>query len=166
MIRLIRLFSILVCPVLFWVASYVFPSLLKAENLRLLSGIITALWAMDFIFFQRLGSITNLNSLSSRDLENLNFRFAHIRKRVWWMAAVCLVCSILIWMITSGELVKDIHALSIYVGILFGICISYLALFPFWFNELQSFQDHLKVTEAEKTKRDLALKQLADAAKH
>jgi hypothetical protein len=165
MIRLIRLSVIFISPALFWAGSYVFPSLLQAENLRLLSGIITALWAMDFIFFQRLGSLTNLNSLGSKDLENLNFRFVHIRQRVWWMAIVCLFCSILIWIITGGELVEDTHTMSLYVGVLFGICISYLAVFPFWFNELQAFQDRLKVSEAEKAKRDAALKQLTDAAK-
>ena len=149
-------------PLLFWGGSYVVPSLLRVENLQLLSTIITILWGMDFVFFQKLGALTNLNALNSRDLEILNLRLDHIRKRVWMMAIVCLSCSMLIWFITSIDTPYDDHVIALIVGILFGICISYLIVFPFWFNELQSFQDKLKITEAKKVKQDLILQQLAD----
>jgi len=163
MIRSIRLSVLLLIPLFFWGGSYVAPSLLAAENLKLLAAIITVLWGMDFVFFKKLGLLTNLDSLNSRDLEILNIRLDHIRRRVWAMALLCLLCSILIWIITSINTPYDEHTIALMVGILFGICVSYIAVFPFWFNELQSFQDKLKTTEAKKTKQDSILKQFVDA---
>lgn len=165
MIRMIRISILLIVPIMFWGGSYLVPSVLKSENLTLLAGIVTALWGLDFIFFQKLGAVTNLNLLSSRDLALLNDRFSHIRQRVWYMAGICFSCSLLIWLIAAGQLISDVHVIAIVVGFLFAICIQYIAVFPFWFNELQAFQDRLKTSEAEKTKRDSMLKQMADAAK-
>lgn len=153
----------IIIPLVFWWVSYVVPSLVHPENLRLLAGIVTVLWTVDFVFFKKLGDISHLNLLSSKDLDNLGIRLSHIRKRVWWMAGWCLFCSIQIWIITGGELVEDVHLMALYVGALLGICASYLAVFPFWFNELQAFQDRLKIMEAEQKKRDQTLKQFANA---
>lgn len=166
MIRRIRIGIILCVPVLFWYASGTFPSLVKAENLRLLSGISTVIWALVLLFFQRIGSLTNFEALPSSQLQTLEFRFAYTRQRIWWMAGVSLVCSFLIWGIgSSSDIVPNTQVMAALIGTLFAICVSYLVIFPFWFNELQAFQDKLKISASEKAKREAELKSFSDAAK-
>lgn len=165
MIRRIRISILVLVPILFWYVSDAFPSLVKAENLRLLSGIITVIWATILWFFQRLGSLTNVDSLPSSQLQTLELRFEYTRHRVWWMAGVSLVSSFLIWAISSGELVTDVRLMALFVGVLFSFCVSYLVIFPFWFNELQAFQDKLKINAAEKSKRESEMKQFVEDGK-
>lgn len=76
------------------------------------------------------------------------------------MAICCSICSIAIWIITGIDTPYDDHTIAVFVGTLFGICISYLVIFPFWINELQSFQDKLKISEAKKEKQKSIVKQL------
>ena len=163
MIRITRLAVLLLVPILFWGASYVAPNLVHADNLRLLATVVTVPWVLDFVFFQRLGSLTNLNALDSRNLERLNDRLAHIRKRVWWMAGICMVCSGLIWFLAAGQMLADPHHLALAIGFCVGICAQYLVVFPFWFNELQAFQDRLRTRDAKNAKKETVLKQMAEA---
>lgn len=165
MIRMIRIAILLVIPLLFWGGAHVAPDLMESDNLKLLTAVVTFLWGLDFFFFQRLGSLTNLNSVGSKNLAILEERFKQIRSRVWYMAAVCCACSALIWFITSSNVIQSATVVALLIGGLFAICVQYIAVFPFWFNELQEFQDKLKVREAEKSKQESALKQMADAAK-
>jgi len=162
---MIRIAILLVIPLLFWGGSSIAPDLMGPENLKLLTAVVTSLWGLDFIFFQRLGALTNLNSVGSKNLAILEERFKQIRSRVWYMAAVCFVCSALIWFITSSDAIQSATVMALLIGGLFAICIQYIAVFPFWFNELQEFQDKLKIRDAEKAKQELALKQMAEAAK-
>jgi hypothetical protein len=164
-IRLIRIAIWLIVPALFWAGSYVLPAIFKSENLRYLATVITFLWGLDLIFIQKMASLTNMDVLSSRALDNLDLRFANIRRRIWRMTAITFICSLMIWLIAGTTLIKNFHVESLVIGWLFSICISYVVVFPFWFDEFQAFQDKLKISAAEKLKQDGELKQLADAAK-
>lgn len=165
MIKLIRTAIVLIVPLLFWVGAGSFPDLLKADNLRVLCAVITVLWSIDFVFLQRLASLTTLEALTSAELRNFSYRVKHIRKRAWRMAIICLICSILIWVVTSAKIVSDPVIVAVVVGVLFAICVSYIVVFPFWFNELHDFQDRLKTKVAEAVKRDAELKEMNDAKK-
>lgn len=163
MIKLARISILLVTTLLFWAGSHIAPSLTQAENLRFLAAIITILLTVSLYFFRKLGSINNLELLDSRELEYFAFRSRDIRRKVWWMVGWGFLCSFLIWVVTGIEMPFDSHKVAAIIGFLFACCIYYLAIFPFWLNELQTFQDKLKIKMAMKSRQDLLLKQLEDA---
>ena len=165
MIRLLRIGTLFVVPILFWYGAAIFPILVTSENLRFLGSIVSICWVIDFAFLQKIGNLTNLEAIGSADLRELNFKLANIRHRVWWMAGICLTCSILIWFVTAVDSIYDVRVIAFFVGILFSIVLSYLVVLPFWFNELQAYQDSLKSKSAEKFKRDTQVKMMNETAK-
>lgn len=156
-IRFIRVSVILLVPLVFWGFSYVLPSITKPENLRYLTAIITVLWTVAIYFLKRLNEIPNQDWLTSREVEKLTMRTAQIDKKTWRMLIVCAFCSVLIWPITADEVMNSPHLTALFVGILVGICASYLAVFPFWIKELQAFENDLKIKAATHKKRALAM---------
>lgn len=165
MIRRLRLAILLFVPLLFWAVSIVLPAVVQAEHLRYLSTAFSGIWVIVILFLGRLAGLTNLDALPSNHLQVIRLRLDYTRKRMWWMAGISAVCSFAIWFITTPQLVGDPQALAIMVGLLFAICVSYMIIVLIWINDLHRFQDDLKISAAEKAKRDAELKALADAAK-
>lgn len=165
MIRRLRLAILLFVPLLFWAVSIVLPGVVQAEHLRYLSTTFGAVWTIVIFFLGRLGGLTNLDALPSNHLQVIQLRLDYTRSRMWWMAGVSAVCSFAIWFLTTPQLVGDPQTLAVMVGVLFAICASYMVIVLFWINDLHRFQDDLKVSAADKVKRDAELKSLADAAK-
>lgn len=158
MLKALRLLTILFTPLLFWGAWYVVPGVLDAEGLRWLSGIVTVLWALEFYFFQRLSAVSSVDGLSSKEHERLVWRLASIRRRVWWIGGIGLVCSLLIWILAAMQLATSSPLYAALAGVLFGISLSYLILIPGWVNESQHFIDEVR-------RQDLLTKKRADTSK-
>lgn len=161
MIRILRLSILLLIPFIFWASSYTFPEMLDPNNIKYLSAIVTILWVMCLAFFVKLDGLSNLTSLNSKNLYILDILLKNTRKKIWWVLIAGLICGVLIWVISSAGLGYDNHIIALLVGILFGVSVSYLSVIPFWFNELQSFQDNLKIREAKKTKMEMTVKKLS-----
>ncbi|MBP6894316.1 MAG: hypothetical protein KBC94_07830 [Pseudacidovorax sp.] len=164
MLQAARLLTIFLTPLVFWGAWYVVPDLLAASGLRWLSGIVTVLWGLELWFFQRLSGLGPQEALSSRENERLVYRLASIRRRVWWIGGIGLVCAVAIWLLVELQLPTSAPIYAAMVGVLFGISVSYLILIPGWVNESQAFIDEVKRQEVLKKRRDEAAKVLTGGA--
>lgn len=153
MFKVLRLLTLLITPLVFWGAWYVVPDLLDAQGLRWLSGIVTILWGLEFYFFQRLGGVSAVDGLSSKEHERLVLRLASIRRRVWWIGGIGLACALLIWLMAAMQLPASSPIYAALVGILFGISLSYLILIPGWVNESQGFVDEVRRQDVIAKKR-------------
>lgn len=160
MLTAFRLISLLITPLIFWGAWYFFPDLLTSQWLQWLSGIATVLWGLELFFLERLSSVTAVEGLSSREHQRLVLRAAVIRRRIWWIGSVALVCAVLIWVMASMSLPVSSPLYAALVGVLFGINLSYLILIPAWLNESQAFMDEVKRSELEQKKREALAKRL------
>lgn len=154
MLTAFRLISLLITPVVFWGAWYFLPDLLTKEWLQWLSGIGGVLWALELYFLERLGSVTAVQGLTTRERERLLLRAAVVRRRVWWIGIVALACAGLIWLMAAMDLPTSSPLYAALVGVLFGINLSYLVLIPAWLNESQEFIERLNHEEQTKAKRD------------
>lgn len=159
MLKVLRLLTLLVTPLVFWGAWYVVPDVLDAQGLRWLSGVVTVLWGLEFYFFQRLGAVSSVDGLSSREHERLVLRLASIRRRVWWIGGIGLACALIIWLLAALQLPTSSPLYAAAVGVLFGISLSYLILIPGWVNESQNFIDEVR-------RQDVLAKRRADTAKN
>ncbi len=162
MLKVLRLLTLLVTPLVFWGAWYVVPGILDAQGLRWLSGIVTVLWGLEFYFFQRLGAVSSIDGLSSKEHERLVLRLAAIRRRVWWIGGVGLACALTIWLLAALQLPTSSPLYAGAVGVLFGISLSYLILIPGWVNESQNFIDEVRRQDVLAKKRAEAAKSLKD----
>lgn len=81
------------------------------------------------------------------------------------MVGVSVACSLSIWVLSSPNLIANVELRALAIGFLFSVCVSYMVIFLFWTDDLQNFQDSLKIAAAEKAKRDAELKAFAEAAK-
>lgn len=160
MLKALRLLTLLLTPVAFWAAWYIVPGVLDAQGLRWLSGIVTVLWGLEFYFFQRLGAASSVSGLSSKEFERLVLRLAAIRRRVWWIGGIGLICALTIWLLTALQLPLSSPLYAAAVGVLFGICLSYLILIPGWVNESQKFIDEARRQEAMAQRRAKMAKDL------
>lgn len=154
MLTAFRLVSLLTTPLVFWGAWYFLPDLLTTQWLQWLSGIVTVLWGLELFFLERLSSVTAVEGLSSKEHLRLVLRAAAIRRRIWWIGSVALVCAVLIWLMAAMSLPASSPLYAALVGVLFGINLSYLILIPAWLNESQEFIDEVKREEQAKKKRE------------
>ena len=136
------------------------PGLLDPEGVRWMSGLFVILWALELVFFNKITAL-QIDGLSSKEHERLVLRMAAIRRRVWWIGGIALTCAILLWVMSSIHLPQSSPFYAAMVGVLFGICLSYLLLIPFWMNESQSFIDTVKKNDSIAKKRAEAAKNLA-----
>jgi hypothetical protein len=157
-----RILLLCATPLLFWAAWYVSPSVLDAEGLKWLSGLVTALWALEFYFFRKLGEVSAVQGISSKEHERLLIKLASFRRRIWWIGGVGLLCSIVIWVLAASKLPTSSPIYAGFVGMLVGISLSYLILIPGWLNESQSFIDKVRQQEAQK-KKQLDIVKIIDA---
>lgn len=153
MLKLVRLLALLLTPVLFWGAWYVAPSILEGQSLRWLAGLVSVLWALEFYFFQRLGAVSGVEGLSSREHEKLLLRLRAVRKRVWWIGGIGLASALVIWLMASLNLPTSSPLYAGAVGFLLGISLSYLILIPGWLNESHDFVDEVKRQDTLAKKR-------------
>ncbi|OIQ84246.1 hypothetical protein GALL_339370 [mine drainage metagenome] len=158
MLKAIRLIVLVITPLIFCAAWYIAPSLLGAEALRFLSGLVVILWGLEFYFFRKLGEVSAVQGITSREHERLVIKLSLLRKRIWWVGGIGLICSVIIWMLATLGLPATSPIYASMVGVLVGISLSYLILLPGWFNESQEFIDEVRRLEASK-------KKLADIAK-
>lgn len=165
MLKLLRWFLLLAMPAVFWAAWYIVPNILEANGLRVLSGIVTILWGLEFWFFQRLSVLSSLDGLSSREGERLVHRLAAIRRRIWWIGGIGLASSLCIWLLVEMKLPMSSPIYAAMVGVLFGISLSYLILIPGWVGETQDFVDQVRRDEQVAKRRAEAAKTLQDSQK-
>lgn len=158
MLKALRLFVLIITPLIFCAAWYLAPTILKAEALRFLSGLVAILWALEFYFFRKLGEVSSVQGITSKEHELLVIRLALLRRRIWWIGGIGLVCSVIIWILATLGLPATSPIYASMVGVLVGISLSYLILLPGWFNESQAFIDEARRQEALK-------KKLADVTK-
>jgi hypothetical protein len=123
-----------------------------------LSGLVTILWALEFHFFRKLGDVSAIQGITSKEHERLVVKLVALRKRIWWVGGIGLICSISIWILAALSLPVTSPIYASMVGVLVGISFSYLILIPGWFNESQNFIDEARRQEAMK-------KKLADTTK-
>lgn len=157
-LKILRLLTLIITPLTFLGAWYVVPGILDATGLRFLSGVVTFLWGLEFYFFQRLSTISAVDTLSSSENNRLLLRLATLRKRVWWIGGMGLISALLLWFMTAMELPMTSPVYATMVGVLLGISLSYLILIPGWLNESQRFIDEIK-------RRDVLTKKRAEAVK-
>lgn len=160
MFKFLRLLTLLLTALVFWGAWYVMPSLLSGESLRWLAGLVSILWALEFYLFQRLGVLSGVEGLSSKEHERLVLRMASIRRRIWWIGGVGLASAIVIWVLASLDLPTTSPIYAGAAGFLVGISLSYLILIPGWLNESQDFMDEVKRQDTLKKKRVETAKKL------
>lgn len=158
MLKALRLLVLIVTPLIFCAAWYLAPSILNAEALRWLSGLVAVLWALEFYFFRKLGEVSAAQGITSKEHERLVNRLSLLRKRIWWIGGIGLACSVVIWILATLGLPATSPIYASMVGVLVGISLSYLILLPGWFNESQEFIDEARRQEALK-------KKLADVTK-
>lgn len=164
MLKLARLIVLIATPIFFWGAWYYAPSLLEADGLRWLSGVVTILWALEFYFFRKLGDVSAVQGISTREHERLVLRLASIRKRVWWIGGIGLICALTMWVMSALKLPLSSPIYAGLVGVLFGISLSYLILIPGWFNESQEFIDEARRRDAQ-IKKQAEITKAIDSAK-
>jgi len=165
MLKFIRLLVLVITPLVFCAAWYLAPTLLSADALRWLSGLVTLLWAMEFYFFRKLGEVSAVQGITSKEHERLIIKLSMLRKRIWWIGGIGLICSIIIWVLATLSLPATSPIYASMVGILVGISLSYLILLPGWFNESQEFIDEVRRQEALKKKLADITKVLDSASK-
>lgn len=161
MLKILRLITLFVTPLIFIISWYVTPGLLDPSGIRWLSGIVTVLWALEFFFFQRLIVMSSVEGLSSREHERLVAKLNALRRRVWWIGGIGLICSLLTWVIAALQMTTSSPLYAALVGVLFGISLSYLILIPGWLGESQSFIDELKRRDSLEKKRAAVVKDLS-----
>lgn len=165
MLRVARLLVIICVPLLFWMGWWVSPSLVSPENMRFLGAIFVLVWGISFHFLRRCSELSNLSGLNGREHERLVFKLGQIRLRVWWIGAIALVSSFLIWLIGSMSGTATGEFAPIAIGVLVGISLSHLIVIPGWFNEIYAFTDKVRLCEERKKRAEAALKQIADGRK-
>lgn len=160
MLKAFRILLLLFTPLVFWGAWYVVPEMLNGQGLRWFSGLVTILWGLELLFYQRLGDVSKVDGLSSREHERLVMRLAAIRRRVWWIGGVGLFSALTIWLLAMLQLPATSPFFAAAVGVLFGISLSYLVLIPAWFNESQNFIDEVRRQDVLSKKRAESVKEL------
>lgn len=166
MLKAIRLVVLVVTPLIFCAAWYLAPSLLSADALRWLSSLVAVLWALEFYFFRKLGEVSAVQGITSKEHERLVIKLSLLRKRIWWVGGIGLICSVIIWVLAALSLPATSPIYASMVGVLVGISLSYLILLPGWFNESQEFIDEARRQEASKKKLADIAKLLDSAPKH
>lgn len=144
MLKLLRLAVIVLSAAFFAGTWYVAQSLLEPFWLRWFSGIVTVLWALQIQVWMRLGAVADVRGLSSREHERLNLRLRTLRMRIWWVGAVGLASSVLMWVMAAMNLATQAPLYASFFGLLFGVSLSHLVLVPVWMNEAQAFIDEMK----------------------
>ena len=152
MLKALRILVLVVTPLIFCAAWYLAPTLLSAEALRWLSGLVAVLWALEFYFFRKLGDVSAVQGITSKEHERLVIKLSLLRKRIWWVGGIGLICSVIIWVLATLSLPATSPIYASMVGVLVGISLSYLILLPGWFNESQEFIDEARRQEASKKK--------------
>jgi len=160
-----RLIAIVVIALLFWCAWYVVPDLLATDKLRWLSGVVTVLWALEFYVLQRLSAVSAVEGLTSKEHERLVLRLASIRRRVWLISVMCLVCAVTTWLLAELRLPMSSPLYAAMMGLLLGISVSYLILVPGWVNESQAFIDEARRQDVLVKRRQETVKSFGEPEK-
>lgn len=160
MLRLLRIGVIAGCAALFWGAWYVAPGMLSPTALYYFLGIWVPTWGLALLFYRKLSELSTLKELKSRPNHRLNLVLPEIRGRVWWLASVGSLSSLVLWILASTDIAKQSAIYGLAAGLLVGIELSYLILLPFWFNEVHRFVERIKLDDNVTQRRDSLLKEL------
>jgi len=156
-----RLATLFVVPLAIVVAALAWPKLLDQENLRILAGAIVAIGGLFAWLFKQLMDATRIEGLVARERERLREAALRIRVRMWRIAAVCGVAAILLFVVAAARDSFTDLQLAYIVGVLMGIACSYVALVPFWFEELNSFVEEVRERAERRKDLDRAVKDLS-----
>lgn len=161
MLKLLRLLILFIVPLVFLAVWYAVPSILSPSRLMWLSGIVTILWALEFYFFQRLNFVSQVQGLSASEHGRLVLRLDSIRRRVWWIGAIGVASSLLIWFMAAMSLPATSPVYATMVGFLVGVSVSYLILIPFWIGESQHFIEEMALRESQRKRAEDAIEKLS-----
>ena len=160
MLQLLRVGLIITCAFLFWGAWYVAPGLLSSQSLYYFLGIWVPTWALALHFYRKLSELSTLKEMKARPNHRLNLVLPEIRGRVWWLASVGAISSLILWTLASTDMAKESAYYGLAAGFLVGIELSYLVLLPFWFNEIHHFIERVKLDDNVAQRREGLLKEL------
>lgn len=161
MIRLLRIGLIVGSASLFWGAWYVAPVLLSTTALYFFLGIWVPTWGLALLFYKKLSELSTLKELKARPNHRLNLVLPEIRGRVWWLAGVGSISSLVLWILASTGMAIQSPLYALAAGLLVGVELSYLVLLPFWFNEVHNFVERVKLDDNVTQRREGLLKELS-----
>lgn len=164
MLRLLRLGLIAVCALGFWGAWHIAPGLLSPQALYYFLGIWVPTWGLALHFYRKLSELSNLKELKARPNHRLNLVLPEIRGRVWWLASIGALSSLALWLLASADMTRESSGFALAAGLLVGFELSYLVILPFWFNEIHSFIEKVKLDDNMNQRRDGVLKDLGAPA--
>jgi hypothetical protein len=161
MLKLARLVILVLSPLAFGAAWYLLPELLEPSALKWLSGIFAFAWTVELLVLRMVdGLSTSVGSLTSREQERLVYRLGAIRKRVLWMGAVSICCTVLGWVLATLGLPAASSLYAAAFGFLVGVSLSYLVLMPFWYSEAQGFLEKIRLQADTDARRQATVKSL------
>lgn len=165
MLILWRLLAIIITPALTWLVWLAAPDLLSFTNLRFLVAVFGICWGMAFYFLRKTGEMTGLPGLSVRERDRMSLMMRDIRQRVQWIAAVTVICPLIVWFSGAALNERASWAIPVVTGLLVGVGVSYLVVLFSWLNEIHEFSDKIKLREARKESAEKSLKRISEAKK-
>lgn len=165
MLIAIRIGILVVCPVIFYAAVLAFPSLAEAESLKILAPLGGVVWALNLYFLRKLGDLATLEGLTNRERERLVLKLSEIRRRGWKASIAAFFCAITIWWIVASGMVKEAQWYLGAIGFLVGVILSFVVIFPFWLDEIQSFIDRVNLEKARRASEEAEIQRLSGGKK-
>jgi hypothetical protein len=143
-----------------------FPEMVSGKAVKYFSAIFGILATVLSVFFTQLNNTTGVGVLSAREMERYTVTRGDIRKRFWLVIALCLGCSVLMWILSETQISKRPSVNGAVVGFLLFVGITYLLVVARWINDLSAFADRMRLIEQQRKEHEAAIKRLTEAAKN
>ena len=143
----------------FFVTWYVNPSWLTGRVAVSMASAPTLVLAVGLYLFR---SLSNLNGvgLSEREANNLVWRKAEIRRRLYRVGGFALATSAVLAFIVALELQATTPLLALMTGALIGLMFQYLIVLVRWIEQLSTFRDDQERRAVVARQRENSLKAL------
>jgi len=164
MLVVARLFLIFLTPLVFLATSELLPLIVEKEALRWWAGVFGLAWIGVTWVLNKLADLAKIEGLAARERERLQDATAQIRRRLWWITAVCVIGGVGMFVLSVASSALGIASVALAAGAFVGIGLSYLVLVPFWYEELQRFIDSVRDREERRKELERALKDLPGSA--
>lgn len=154
----LRLFFLVAFPLLFWAAWHATPELIGKEAILWLIGIMVLFAGLEAYLFQKVTDLHAVNGLDTKERDYLRMKITDAKRRIYYMCAVGLVAILVLWALAMLGLPVQSPAYAAAAGFLVGICLSYIALAPFWLSEIHDFvaNAHDRVVDRQRRAEELA----------
>lgn len=161
-----RALLVILITALFWAVGQWTSFAWGTAVVKSLSGIFAIVSALLLFFFRLMNTTTGVGTLSGKEMERYTAKRKDMRRRFWYVLAVCATASGALWIL--GEYAQD-HALSsaevAVVGFLFATNVAYILSVAKWIDEISSFADTLRSREQRLKESEALMKRIAEAKK-